>query len=70
MNTKSVKNFCRLDSNCLKLMQTAAEKMNLSARGYYRTIKISRTIADLAGSAEIIPANVGEALQYRPQQGY
>ena len=70
MNTKSVKNYCRLDSNCLKLMQTAAEKMNLSARGYYRTIKISRTIADLAGSAEIIPANVGEALQYRPQQGY
>lgn len=70
MNTKSVKEFCRLDSDCLKLMQTAAEKMNLSARGYYRTIKISRTIADLAGSEKIKSANIGEALQYRPQQDY
>ena len=69
MNTKSVKEFCQLDSDCLRLMQTAAEKMNLSARSYYRTIKISRTIADLAGSAEIKSANIGEALQYRPQQG-
>jgi magnesium chelatase family protein len=43
----------------------AARTMKLSARGYHRTIKLARTIADLASSASIEPAHMLEALQYR-----
>jgi len=40
----------------------------LSARSYYRLIKVSRTIADLAGEKEISPSHLAEALQYRPKE--
>lgn len=48
------------------LLQTAAEKLSLSARGYHRVLKVARTIADLEGSAEIAATHIGEALRYRP----
>jgi len=41
------------------------EKMNLSARGYHKVIKIARTIADLAGEENIKPQHIAEAIQYR-----
>jgi magnesium chelatase family protein len=48
------------------LLQNAAERLALSARGYHRVLKVARTIADLAQVAEIGVQHVGEALRYRP----
>lgn len=48
------------------LLQTAAERLSLSARGYHRVLKVARTIADLEDEQEIAAAHIGEALRYRP----
>ncbi len=49
------------------LMRTAMNQLQLSARAYHRVLKLSRTIADLAGSEQIAPQHLAEALQYRPK---
>jgi magnesium chelatase family protein len=48
------------------LLQSAAERLSLSARGYHRVLKVARTIADLEGAGEIAAPHIGEALRYRP----
>jgi len=48
------------------LLQMAAERLSLSARGYHRVLKVARTIADLENADEIAPGHIGEALRYRP----
>jgi magnesium chelatase family protein len=48
-------------------MKAAMQQMNLSARGYHRTLKLARTIADLAGVERIAMQHMAEALQYRPK---
>ncbi len=68
MSTKEVKKYCSLDSDCLKLMQLAVEKMDLSARGYFRVVKVARTIADLAQEERISSSHIAEALQYRKRE--
>lgn len=68
MGAKQVREFCQLSTECLNLLRQAVVQMNLSARGYYRVIKISRTIADLAGEEKITATHIAEALQYRAKQ--
>jgi magnesium chelatase family protein len=47
-------------------LENAAQRLGLSARGYHRTLRVARTIADLDGVDEVVAAFVGEALRYRP----
>lgn len=61
----TLKKFCPLDKDGQKLLGQAGEKLKLSARAYSRTIKLARTIADLAKENNILPAHLAEALQYR-----
>jgi len=65
MKNKHVKQFCKLDPEVSRILRLAVEKVDLSARAYYRMIKVARTIADLEGSAEIATIHMAEALQYR-----
>ena len=54
-----------LDSAALRFLRSAAERLGWSGRGLHRTIKVARTIADLADSATVGTAQVAEALQFR-----
>jgi magnesium chelatase family protein len=65
MRNKQVKKYCALDTDAERMMRIAAEKFSLSARGYFRLLKVSRTIADLDESENIAERHVAEALQYR-----
>ena len=68
LSTKQVKQFCHLASEVNQLLNQAARTMHLSARSYFRVIKVARTIADLAGEQTITSQAIAEALQYRPQE--
>ena len=57
-----------IENSARTLLQTAAEKLGLSARGYHRVLKVARTIADIDGGTGILAAHVAEALRYRPAQ--
>ena len=65
MSGRHIKEFCPLCPESKKLMEMAVDKLGLSARGFTRIIKASRTIADLEGSAQIRPHHVSEAIHYR-----
>jgi magnesium chelatase family protein len=67
VRVSEVRKFCKLDETGDSLVRAAMSQMNLSARAYHRTLKLARTIADLAGSDQIQTPHVAEALQYRPK---
>jgi magnesium chelatase family protein len=57
-----------VEASARNLLQSASEKLGLSARGYHRVLKVARTIADIDGEVSILSGHVAEALRYRPQQ--
>ena len=65
MKNKHIGKFCDIDKESLLLLKQAVNTYNLSARTYFRLIKVSQTICDLAGEKRILPNHVAEALQYR-----
>lgn len=66
LSPKMIHQFCKLDTESEKLMEGAFEKWNLTARTYHKTLKVARTIADLAESPEILKEHLMEAFAYRP----
>ena len=65
MGPNEVWNFCGMNEDAKGVMRAAMNNMNLSARGFHRILKVSRTIADLSGSDAVEVAHLAEALQYR-----
>ncbi|MGH7600829.1 MAG: YifB family Mg chelatase-like AAA ATPase, partial [bacterium] len=65
MESKDIREFCKIDSRGEELLRMAITKLGLSARAYDRILKVARTIADLEGSNDIRPEFISEAIQYR-----
>jgi magnesium chelatase family protein len=65
MTHADIDRHCRLDDTTHQLLETAVSKLNLSARGYHRILKVARTIADLQGALHIGTSHVTEAIGYR-----
>ncbi len=65
MSSRQLKTYCRLDDASDRLLETAIDKIGLSARAYSRIIKIARTIADLDAADQITTDHISEAIQYR-----
>jgi len=65
MSSRLIRRHCRLDPAGERLLEQAMTRQGLSARAYDRILKVGRTIADLEGSEQILPAHVAEAVGYR-----
>jgi magnesium chelatase family protein len=67
MTSEAIKNFCPIDELSKNLLKAAVTQLHLSARAYFRILKLARTIADLGQETKILPSHIAEALQYRPK---
>jgi magnesium chelatase family protein len=67
MHPREIREYCQLDKESRNLIRGALQQLGLSARAYHRVLKISRTIADLAGAENITITHLAEALQYQPR---
>ena len=65
MEPRDLAPVCRITQGADALLKSAIARLNLSARAYHRVLKISRTIADLGGAANVEAQHVSEAVQYR-----
>jgi magnesium chelatase family protein len=65
LTSRMVREFCRIDAKGEELLRDAMNRLHLSARAYDRILKVSRTIADLAGQEQVKPGHLAEAIQYR-----
>ena len=65
LNPGEVESYCQPESRAAQLLQAAMRKLDWSARSCHRVLKVARTIADLAGSAQIDHPHMAEAIQYR-----
>ena len=67
VGVKEMRRYIMISDEVKNVLNSAAEKLDLSARAYHRVIKLARTIADLSQSEEIKSEHILEALQYRPR---
>ncbi len=67
MSSQDVKEFCKTNEQTVELLRTAVNQFQMSARSFYKILKLARTIADLEEKENIESAHVAEALQYRPR---
>jgi magnesium chelatase family protein len=65
MQTRHLRQWCRLDEGSQQVLEAAIQRLGLSARAMDRILKVGRTIADLAGAKEIQVPHIAEAIQYR-----
>ena len=68
MKSKDIKLYCEPTPDATEILQNAVKALDLSARSYYRILKLSRTIADLSQSEKIQAEHILEALSYRKKE--
>ncbi len=68
MTQEEIRKYCRLESDAEELLGTAVKRTNITARSYFKILKIGRTIADLAGDDVVEKKHVLEALSYKNLQ--
>jgi len=65
MSSRHIRKYCQVDDTSANLLESAIDKLGLSARAYNRILKIARTIADLEVAPDIESSHIAEAIQYR-----
>jgi len=68
MNTNEIRQLCILDKEAVELLKQAVSRLSLSARSYFKIIKIAQTISDLENTEGIKMTHIAEALQYRVKE--